>query len=152
MKKLFLAICLSSGAFYGCATNNEPKMTETKSGAPEVFINKPPNAVKPAIISNMTDFGANLEKDSDYKLEFSKEPDPSQNFIILLTVGNEFSTNKIVTEYTLFPKDGGTRVIAKGYLTALMPLGKLNKQEITGNTDIYNQLQKRLNNIKDDIQ
>lgn len=145
MKRFLTPVILSFLLLAGCAS--EPRMNETASGNPEVTIKRPAEKVKPIILSKMMNMGADLEQDSPYLMTFSRKPTPGQDFAAAMLVGNNYSQNRAIAEFTLFPESGSTRVVGKGYLKANMPFGGVRKEQFNGN-NTFNQLQRILNEVK----
>lgn len=137
-----LGMCLS-----GCVAP-PVKMTETKSGSPEVVINKPRKITKGVILEAMANNGANIEQETDSMLRFSAPPTIAQNMMISLLVGNAYSANKVILEVTLLEQgSAATRVIGKAFAEAQMPFGQTRRDPINTPAD-YNQIQTQMNKWK----
>jgi hypothetical protein len=140
---VFLAVTLA-----GCVGTPVKKLSETKSGSPEVAINKSPSTVKAALVAHMIENGYSLDADTEYQVKLSRAPTPAEAFMIGMFVGNGYSTNKIVLEDTLIPSDGGTRIIGKMFYWAQFPFGRINQQPAENDMELYNRHQLELNAVK----
>jgi hypothetical protein len=128
------AIALSFAAcafFSACAT--EPRSVETPSGKPEVTINAKVSDIKAAILGEMVDVGYTVTKDSDFSLELTRPANGAEEFAASLTIGNAYSSNRRIADFTFIPTEGAVRVIASCRLESQMPGGQVNSAQITDN-------------------
>lgn len=144
---LLLVIFLPS-----CATP-VAKITNTDSGKPEVIIETNNiDSIKSLIISEMVNFGYQIEKDTPYLLEMARATDSRENMTAALSIGNSSSTNNRLATYTFVKLNNGIRVIAAASLRAQLPGGKVNFSQLSNNGSIYNIYQKQLFVIKEKIE
>jgi hypothetical protein len=150
MKSIFLSLFVAV-FFIGCAAA-PPKISNTKTGKPEIVIHKPAKFIKPHLISDALDRGYMLKKDSDYLIEFSRKPkNTGERLTAGMLVGNSHSSNTIELQYTLVESAGKTRVIAHSYVQAIMPFGKINKMDNNG-SGTFNEIQGFFNDLKARLQ
>lgn len=135
-----------------CATP-VAKITTTPSGKPEVVINvRNVDAVKAAIITDMVNYGYQIEKDTPYLLEMARPANSSEDMMAALSIGNAHSTNHRVASYTFVTNDDGIRVIVSTSLRAQLPGGKVNSMQLNDNGNVYNTFQTQLFEIKAKIE
>ena len=149
MKNLVLSVFI--GLFLmGCAATT-PKISNTKTGKPEIVIHKPARLIKPHLISDAVDRGFTLKKDSDYLIEFSRKPKIGMESLTAGLQGNRYSNNTIELQYTLVETAGKTRVIATMSTQSVMPFGRVNKTESNG-ANTFNSIQGFFNDLKAKLQ
>lgn len=134
-----------------CSTT--PKLTETKSGNPEVAINTTDiDLVKSAILAKMLDKGYVLEKDTKYLLEMNRLlTDFKETLAAGMLVGNAYSNNYRVVTYMFVVSEKEIRVVVSNSVRAILPGGLINSQTLD-NTNIYNLYQNLLNDVKKEIE
>lgn len=124
--KLRLPVICAAGLFAvtlfsGCVTQ-QPKMTQTASGKPEVVIaTTDVDAIKSAVISSLVNHGYTVEKDTPYELEMTRPTNSTENLAASLSIGNSYSTNSRVATYMFAKQNGSVRVIVHMFLRAQMP-------------------------------
>ena len=148
--KYFLTACLS--LFLVACGSNPPKISDTKTGYPEIVISRPAKLIKPHLVSDALDRGYTLKADTDYMLEFTRPPRTAgESLGASLIVGNSYSNNTIELQYTLVETQGKTRVVGKLWTQAVMPFGKVNRQP-NNNGSSFNAIQGFFNDLKNKLQ
>lgn len=145
LASLVLAAAL---ALSGCVTQPE-RISATASGKPEVTI---PGvelpAVKAHLIGMLVNFGYTLERDTEYSLVLTRPTQAGENFAVAMSIGNAYSSNSRVANFTFVKTPEGIRVIATPALRAQMPGGQVNELPLNGNGTVYNTFQQDLNEMK----
>ena len=151
--KIFLCSWVFLFAVSGCATP-VAKITNTSSGKPETIINTHSvDTIKSMIISDMIDFGYQVDKDTPYLLELSRPIEGgAEQLYASLAVGNSYSENRRIATYTFVKTGKGIRVVASASIRAQMAFGQIKSGSLDDNGNIYNTFQKQLLWIKDDIE
>ena len=149
MKNLFLILILPF-IIIGCA-GNEPKISNTKTGNPEIVISKPVKTIKPLLINDALDRGYSLVSDTDYALTFSRPPRAGGESFALALQGNKYTQNSLELQYTLVETAGKTRVIAKMWSKIAFPMGQVKRHPSNG-PKAYNAIQGFFNDLKQRVE
>lgn len=130
-----------------CATP-PGKMTTTESGKPEAIIAADVTTIKAAIIADLVNDGYQVEKDTPYSLEIVRSTKGNEDIAAYFLVGNVYSSNHRVVNYTFISTASGTRVIASPSIRAQLPGGKINSADLHNRDDVFNMFQTQLLDIK----
>lgn len=85
--------------------------------------------VKAKLLGRYLNNGYNMESESSYALVMARKPRGSmEELAISLSVGNSYSDNSVVVNFSLVPVEEGTRVVATVQARAVMPSGKVNTE------------------------
>ena len=136
----------------GCATA-PPRTEVTRSGRPEIVIAAPVQSIKSAIVADMMREGYTIQKDTDLLLEFSRPTKGAEDFLTSMAVGNGYSTNTRVTQFTIV-RDGENafRVFVSSSVQAQMPGGQVKSMSLNENNNVFNTYQAALKKMKDDLE
>lgn len=144
IKKLFIVALL---ALSGCAAPIE-KISSTASGKPEATINSDVQTIKNELINYASNFGYNIESDTQYSISFSRPTNSSEDTFARLRAGNAYSSNERTVSYTFIKTEYGIRVIATPTIRARMPGGMINTVDLSNLNNFYNVYQEHLNSMK----
>ena len=73
--------------------------------------------------------------------------DGRENLVVGITIGNPYSENHRVVNYTLAPQGESIRVIANVYNRAKLPIGKVNTVDLNSGS-VFNTFMEQLHQIK----
>ena len=152
MKKVTSLLMLLLALLTGCVTQVS-RVTTTASGKPEVTIaTSDVGRIKSMIIGDMVNYGYTVETDTAYSLSLSRKMKDMEQFATALSIGNAYSSNSRLSNYT-FVRDGNTtRVIFSGMLRAQLPGGQINTLPLDDNNFLFNEIINQLNEIKTKIE
>jgi hypothetical protein len=151
MKNFFVLVALFLGTLVGCVPP-EPLISITASGKPEVTIRAELAVIKSEIIGDLVNYGYTVEQDNDYTLRTSRPLKGNEEVLASVFIGNSYSTNRRVHNYTFVKTDQGVRIIVSAAITAQMPGGQVNSSELTTNSRNFNDIQRDLNALKTRIE
>lgn len=148
MKKVTSLLMLLLALLTGCVTQVSRVIT-TASGKPEVTIaTSDVGRIKSMIIGDLVNYGYTVETDTAYSLSLSRKMKDMEQFATALSIGNAYSSNSQLSNYT-FVRDGNTtRVIFSGMLRAQLPGGQINTLPLDDNNFLFNEIINQLNEIK----
>ena len=144
-----LAVALLIFGLTGCVAT-APKISETASGNPEVVV-KTQNieAIQNLIIDDMVNFKYVIEAQTKNLLRMSRPGQGNEALgAYLKGVGNAYSATERVATYNFISTDAGVRVIAISEIRSRLPGGQVNSASLSGNSNVYNEFQKQLTDIK----
>lgn len=146
-----LVMCMLLACLGGCA-NNTPRIAQTASGNPEVFIpNSTVEEVKAALIDRTMAAGFSLDSDSGSRLVVSKQMEGMRESLMRVAIGNSSSTPvRSETAFALVSVNGGVKIYASSSAWTQMPFGKINRVPLNSNED-FNVTQSSLLRLKDSL-
>lgn len=132
----------------GCVTTQPQRISSTESGKPEATIKATVQDIKNEIINDMLNYKYGIETDTPFSLSFSRPAEGNENFMAYFKSGNAYSTNERLTVYNFVVRGDSVRVIALPQIRSRMVGGQVNTSDVSGNSNIYNEYQKQLNDVK----
>jgi hypothetical protein len=150
MRKIFAFAFLSLLVVGFVATT--AKLSTTASGSPEQTINSTVERIQNEIINDMVNYKYVVESQTSNMLVMVRAAEMGDNLSAYFLVGNAYSKNERLATYTFIDNNNGVRVIATPGIRARMVGGQVNTRDLLHITNIYNEYQKQLNDLKYSIE
>lgn len=150
MKKVIFALTVS--LLCSCTTLPNGEATKT-TRLPEALIAASVNAIKAELLTRMSIHGYTLESEHDHILRFSRPLKGMESFGAAVALGNAYSENWRITQYTLIPMmDGSVRVSASSKWNVKLPGGQSREMELADEGSVFQIIQCELDSVKEKLE